>query len=812
MITQRDTQQGQYGGGQGPGQGPGGPGNPFQPPLPPPRRPGGSRGRLWILISIVVVVMLLATTFGTILLVRQAQRPGTGSQVTTTPTTGSTTIPASSPGIGDTSTPGSTHTPTPGQTLTPQPGPPVTSTAYWDTILGTRSGFNKVESVKIGPLMGNGSQQALVGVRYTGANQKLDVYVFTSITARKPIQVFHLAGLIKGQTAISGYNTILTMEVDTHSALNTGQAISAMSPDLFREFSWSAQVNTFAQTAFPGIFPDLTRYQAELDQARVNQGNDAWKNDPAKVARVLSTQFFQWQRAVTTTLLSGGGPRDVLASVRVQEAPAEGAQSQGPSAIVNLSRLEGNTHNIWEAIGVTDGTRLQLTNLDARQLITSPVTLEGMGTAFEAVIGQAVVYDHLYTDIGHAQVRSNVGMGTGPYSTSVIYTSSFKTGVQEGLVAVFEANGGISNETFTAVLVKVLLDPAPGVASGPLSCPDAVSTPTYWNQFVTTPGLPESVDQVNCGNLLGTPGLQAMVVAREILGGGPVYRDVFVFNNITAAHPTLLFKITHLLHGQAQISGYSSVLTGEVDKNSSLNKGKVDPILTVDLFREFQWSTGTGTFVQVAFPGLFPDLTRYQAELDQALVNQGQGRWKNDPASVSKALATTFLSWKHPLIARILSGGGPRDVDATVQVQEVLTQQGLQITGPTVTVTLSRLEGQTRNIWIAIGAQDGTAITLTNLQARSIISSPVTLKGGGDAFENTIGIAFVLDHLTNRVGQALLEGISGSGMGYLPYSVQVSYHLSFQQGRQEGIVEIRQTSPVGDGSAILVKVLLNPSA
>lgn len=30
---------------------------------------------------------------------------------------------------------------------------------------------------------------------------------------------------------------------------------------------------------------------------------------------------------------------------------------------------------------------------------------------FEAVIGQAVVYDYLYADIGHAQVTGNTGMG-----------------------------------------------------------------------------------------------------------------------------------------------------------------------------------------------------------------------------------------------------------------------------------------------------------------------------------------------------------------------------------------------------------------
>ncbi len=248
----------------------------------------------------------------------------------------------------------------------------------------------------------------------------------------------------------------MTAQVDVNSSINTGKLEAGLTTDLFREFKWSDGAGTFVQTAFPGIFPDLTRYQAEADQAQVNAGHDPWKNDPSMVAKALAAQFFGWQRTVTTKLLSGGGSQDVDATVQVQEAPAQGAQSQGPSVVVTLSRLEGNTHNMWVAIAVNDGTMLTLTNIPVRSLITSPVTLQGTGAAFEAVIGQAVVYDHLYNDIGHAQIIGDNGMGKANYSTKVAYTSSFK-GVQEGLVVVYEANGGISSENFSAVMIKVLI-------------------------------------------------------------------------------------------------------------------------------------------------------------------------------------------------------------------------------------------------------------------------------------------------------------------------------------------------------------------
>jgi len=768
--------------------------------FPQPPRPPRPKGQYWIVIALAAFLLVIAMSVGMLLLIPPSQHPA--SQVTPTP---SVSTPAATPPPGTIDT---TPTPPPGVTPGPQTGPPgVSDPAYWDKILGTQPGTSKVESVSFANIMNTPALQALVTVRYTGTDARLDVYVFNNITSAHPKQIFKLAGLVKGNARISGYSTVMTAEVDKNSSINTGKSLAAMTPDLFREFDWSSEEGTLVQTAFPGLFPDLTRYQAEADQARINQGQDSWKNDPVKVATAFEAQFLAWQRGVRATLLSGGGPHDVSAAVRVQETAVQGAQIK-----LTLSRLESNTHNFWVVIAAEDDTMLTLTNIDARQLVASPITLEGTGSAFEAEIGQAIVYDHLYKDIGHARVTgTTAGMGPSAYSTKVIYTSSFRQGVQEGIVAVYEKNGGLSDEAFTAVMVKVMLDPEPGVALGPLPCPDAVSSPAYWNQFVSIPPDIEVADQVTCGNLLGKPTLQAMVVAHEIVGGGPLFRSVFVFDNIQAAKPKLLFSVQHLLHGDAQISGYSTIMTAEVDLNSALNKDKADAKLTADLFREFEWSDGASKFVQVAFPGFYPNLTRYQAEQDQGRINQGQDSWKNNPAQVTKALAVQFFGWKRTLSTKVLSGGGPRDVDATVQVQEAPLQHG-QGPRPSVIVILSRLEGNTHNMWVAIGVKDATALTLTNLQPRSLVASPVKLEGKGNAFENTIGMAYILDHLYTKVGQVLVTGNTGEGMGNVPYSIQVSYDTSFKTGPQEGIAEVLLNTPIEADpyAAVMVKVLLNP--
>jgi hypothetical protein len=754
----------------------------------PPRLPSRTQRARWFLVATVIVALAIIFSVFALVLPQLGQHPTT--QIT--PTTPVTTV---TPGESDT-----TPSPTPGVTQGPQNGsPPVNTPAYWEQILGTKGTNGKVESVSFANVLGNPTLQALVTVRHSDANSALDVYVFDNITNTRPVQLFKMQGLMKGDAKISGYNSVLTAEVDRNSVVNAGKNNGQWTQDLFREFAWNQGEGTLTQVAFPGIFPDLTRYQAEANQVQINAGHTPWKNDPVQVAKALEARFFGWQRPVTTKLLSGGGPHDVYATVQVQETPI---QSSTSTIVVTLSRLEGNTHNMWVAIGVADGTSLTLKNIDPRSLITSPVTLEGTGSAFESLIGQAIVYDHLYTNIGKAPVNGSKGVGEGSYSTRVSYTSTFN-GIQEGMVAVYENNGGLSAENRTAVMIKVLISPEPGVTPGPFPGPDKVKDPSYWTQFVTVPPAIRVVDSVSFGNLMGKPTLQAVVVAREILGGGPVYRSIFVFDKITDPKPQLLFQIKHLLHGDAQISGYSTIMTKEVDVNSSINRDKLEKELTTDLYREFKWSDGAGTFVPTAFPGIFPELTRYQAEADQHAVNAGSDAWKTNAVQVAQRMAAQLLQWPVTASASIVSGGSAQDVDAVVQVK------GPNPGGMAINVTLSRLEGNTSNMWVVIGVTSGNGLLTINTPVKGArLTSPTTITGTGSAFEGVVGQAFILDHLYANIGQAQVKGGSN---GKTLYNTTITYTSTFKGGTQEGIVVVHIYSQA-DGSivtAAMQKVMLS---
>ena len=89
---------------------------------------------------------------------------------------------------------------------------------------------------------------------------------------------------------------------------------------------------------------------------------------------------------------------------------------------------------------------------------------------------------------------------------------------------------------------------------------------------------------------MGNPSLQALVTVRHSDANSTL--DVYVFNNITSKNPTQIFKLDGLIKGEAKISYYNSIMTAEVNPNSTLNAGKSVSQMTPDLFREFAWING----------------------------------------------------------------------------------------------------------------------------------------------------------------------------------------------------------------------------
>jgi hypothetical protein len=394
----------------------------------------------WLPTSVCISTTLILT------LLLAACGGSSSNSGATTPTAQGTT---SSGGPGG----GTTPTASPGIGLGPKSCPDaVKDPTHWDPIIPTQNGVTRVESVICGNLIGNPTLQALVTVRYQGTGAVLDLYVYTNITSPNPSQLFKLQNLYEGQDRISVYNTVLAAEVDQNSGINAGKDNASYTLDLFREFKWSDGAGTLVPVSFPGIYPDLTRFQAEKDQAQVNQGQDSWKLSAAMVANHMAAdaRLLKWPINAPTTVVSGGGSGDTDALVTVKN-PAAG----GGTIKVSLQRLEGNTNGgIWEVVAVaSDG--MSITSPQARDLLSSPVKVSGTGNAFEGVIGTVVIHDHLYTAIGHANITGATGNGNTTFSTNVTFSSTFKGGSQEGVVVLYAVNNA-GGPAAAAVMIKEL--------------------------------------------------------------------------------------------------------------------------------------------------------------------------------------------------------------------------------------------------------------------------------------------------------------------------------------------------------------------
>ncbi|GLV57411.1 hypothetical protein KDH_42470 [Dictyobacter sp. S3.2.2.5] len=348
-----------------------------------------------------------------------------------------------------------TATPIPSIKLGTQSCPSaVSQPSYWNAKIPTQANVNQVETVTCANLMGKVDLQALVTVRYAGAGHMLDVHVYNNITNPKPDGIFQLTNLYNGEARISAYNTLLTSEANQKSPQNLNQPPSSITDDLQREFKWSDSNQTLVPVTFPGFFPSTTRYQAEADQQKVNQGQEAWQLNAEVVASkfVAQSKLFNWQNSIQTTTVSGGGKNDVNAIVKVEKTAPAGRDS----VTINMSRLENNANGgIWIVTRV-DSPQLSITSPEQQSRIQSPVTVSGKGTAFEGVIGKISIFDSQYNMLGNANARGQQGNGMTAFSSHVNYTRTFKNGSEEGVVVIFSYSNADGSVNGLAMAKEIL--------------------------------------------------------------------------------------------------------------------------------------------------------------------------------------------------------------------------------------------------------------------------------------------------------------------------------------------------------------------
>lgn len=346
------------------------------------------------------------------------------------------------------------------------------------------------------------------------------------------------------------------------------------------------------------------------------------------------------------------------------------------------------------------------------------------------------------------------------------------------------------------------ITPAPTAGEirlGAQPCPGTIKDPASWKTSVALDAN-QTVEHVLCGYLLGIPILQAVVTVRHTGPDGML--DVFIYTNITSTHPTDVFNVQGLMHGDTKISGYNTLLTAQEDPNSAYNTAQAGQ-WTVDLYHEYKWSDSAKSLVQIGFSGIFPDLTRYQAENQQIAVNNGRDyqQWRVSAYLTAQHFAQNLLNWPADTSIKIISGGDIHDAEAYVQIQ--------QSTSSVITIHMGRLElNANGGIWEVTDVQTpGLTLTLNNNQP---FTSPVTVSGNGTATAGTTGTIEVLDHLYKESGSSEAWGTNPATRPVI-FSKPVPYTVSFKGGTQEGVImlSVASASTHVPTAIALAKVLLS---
>ena len=129
------------------------------------------------------------------------------------------------------------------------------------------------------------------------------------------------------------------------------------------------------------------------------------------------------------------------------------------------------------------------------------------------------------------------------------------------IARVSSSNPSSGNNAATVGQRLTVVTPS-GILFGSQPCPSAVQSSAHWETIIGISST-QKVEGVLCGYLMGVPSLQAVVKVRY--GGTDSLLDINVYTNIMSAHPSRIFRLQGLPHGDVSISNYNTLLVGEIE-------------------------------------------------------------------------------------------------------------------------------------------------------------------------------------------------------------------------------------------------------
>jgi hypothetical protein len=298
----------------------------------------------------------------------------------------------------------------------------------------------------------NSEPAALVPVTHNGPQHLLDIYVYGCTSRRKGhpelIQLFKQQGLIQGTAVITPANTLSISTPDpTLMGTNTTTAPlqQTLQQDINREYGWHN--GTFEQITFPGLFPAISRIEAEALQDQADQQQNILWSDPLKTTLQMAKELFHWSSTNITVSLQDQSATTAHVLL-VQHTPYF-------KVAVALQRLiEPGADGLWfvtqaQTAGITlDQARLQAP-------IASPATIQGTITP---VPGETTVtlFDHTLTPIPLLNSPTVAIQSNGAFRASFTFTNNVPD--QPGLLLIEHPAPANSSAAGQLLLSSVLLN------------------------------------------------------------------------------------------------------------------------------------------------------------------------------------------------------------------------------------------------------------------------------------------------------------------------------------------------------------------
>ncbi len=306
------------------------------------------------------------------------------------------------------------------------------------------SGTQEMSAVQFSDNLTGGQPSALIRVNDSGPQRTLDVYVYTCILQQqKPtlVLLFKQQGLLQGSAEITQANTLSIGQLDTTLASDSTSLLLPQQANVYQEYRW--QNGTFQQTIFPGLYPVVSRSEAEALQQQADNGQPMLWQDPVATSEQLARDLFKWQQSHGSLQDNNGTTAHVLLE---QKQP-------GFSVIVSLSRLiQHNAAGLWFVTAAqTAGITIQQ---NAQSLLNpSPFNIQGTITPAQAQL-HASLFDHTLNTIPVLDTSVIQTQANGSYVGTIAFGDTFQD--QAGLL-LLQAAPTAQNNSGRLLLTNLLI-------------------------------------------------------------------------------------------------------------------------------------------------------------------------------------------------------------------------------------------------------------------------------------------------------------------------------------------------------------------